>query len=77
VTEKYLNITARQITNFGDREPNNLMLDLFPAQAIQCRASLPEIHFSTEEKDDGCDGRTPKPGTPDAWLGDTDTLLAV
>jgi hypothetical protein len=75
MAEKFLSITAKQITAFDDPHLNSLMQDLLKAQAMRCKADLSQVHFSTEEDatDDGSDAKTPKPEVADEWLGDAET----
>lgn len=59
----------------SDEELNVLMGQLLNAQAYKCGSPINEIRLNTEikAKDDGCDGWSAKPATPDDWLGSTDT----
>jgi hypothetical protein len=59
----------------SDKDLNGLMGQLLRAQAYKSSAPLNEIRVNTEggAKDDGSDGWSAKPATPDDWLGSTDT----
>ena len=70
-----MQVSPTRIAAMNDTELNELMVELFRAQAHRCRSSLAQIMVNTEgrAKDDGCDGWTVRPELPDDWLGDTDT----
>ena len=70
-----MQVSPEVIANLGDDDLNELMRDLFRAQAHRCRSPLSEVRVNTEgkAKDGGCDGWTSKPEVNDDWLGDADT----
>ncbi len=70
-----LQVSPERIAAMSDEDLNMLMGDLLRAQAYKCGSPLNEIRVNTEgkAKDDGCDGWSAKPVTPDDWLGSTDT----
>ncbi len=70
-----LQVSPERIAVMSDEELNVLMGQLLRAQVYKCGSPLSEIRINTEgrAKDDGCDGWSAKPATPDEWLGSTDT----
>lgn len=70
-----LQVSPERIAVMSDEDLNVLMGQLLRAQAYKCGSPLNEIRVNTEgkAKDDGCDGWSAKPATPDDWLGSTDT----
>jgi DNA polymerase III delta prime subunit len=70
-----LQVPRERIAVMSDGELDLLMSQLLQAQAYKCGSPLNKICVNTEgkAKDDGCDGWSAKPATPDAWLGSADT----
>ena len=70
-----LQVSPGRIATMSDEDLNVLMGQLLRAQAYKCGSPLNEIRVNTEgrAKDDGSDGWSTKPATPDNWLGSTDT----
>jgi hypothetical protein len=59
----------------SDEDLNVVMGQLLRAQTHKCGSPLNEIRVNTEggAKDEGSDGWSAKPKTPNDWLGSTDT----
>jgi len=70
-----LQVSPERIAAMSDEDLKVLMGQLLRAQAYKCGSPLNEIRVNTEgkAKDDGSDGWSAKPATPDDWLGSTDT----
>lgn len=70
-----LQVSPERIAAMSEGDLNVLMAQLLRAQAHKCGSLLNEIRVNTEgkAKDDGCDGWSAKPATPDDWLGIVDT----
>ncbi len=70
-----LQVSPERIVAMSDEDLNVLMGQLLRAQAYKCGSPLNEIRVNTEvnAKDDGSDGWSAKPATPDDWLGSADT----
>ncbi len=70
-----LQVSPERIAAMGDEDLNVLMFQLLRAQAYKCDSPLNEIRVNTEgrAKDDGSDGWSAQPTTPDDWLGSADT----
>ena len=70
-----LQVSPERIALMTDVDLTRLMGELLKAQAYKCRSPLNEIRVNTEGRasDDGCDGWSAKPQTPDDWLGSTHT----
>lgn len=70
-----LQVSPERVAAMSDADLNMVMGQLLQAQAYRCGSPRSEILVNTEgmAKDDGCDGWSAKPATPDDWLGSTDT----
>jgi hypothetical protein len=70
-----LQVSPERIAAMSDENLNMLIGQLLRAQAYKCGSPSNEVRVNTEDKakDDGSDGWTAKPGTPDEWLGATET----
>jgi DNA polymerase III delta prime subunit len=70
-----LQVSPERIAAMSDGDLDLLMSQLLKAQAYKCGSPLNKICVNTEgkAKDDGCDGWSAKPATPDNWLGSADT----
>jgi DNA polymerase III delta prime subunit len=70
-----LQVSPERIAAMNDEDLNVLMGQLLRAQAYKCGSPSNKIRVNTEGKaqDDGCDGWSAKPVTPDDWLGSTNT----
>lgn len=70
-----LQISHYQISALREDQLNQLMNQLLLAQAYKCESTASKVLINTEIKsrDGGCDGWSEKPGSPDEWLGKTNT----
>ena len=70
-----LQVSPERIATMSDEDLNVLIRELLRAQAYKCGSPLSEIRVNTEgkAKDDGSDGWSAKPETPDDWFGSADT----
>ncbi len=70
-----LQVSPERVAAMSDGDLNVLMGKLLSAQAYKCGSPSNEIRVNTDgnAKDDGCDGWSAKPVTPDNWLGSTHT----
>lgn len=70
-----LQVSPERIAAMSDAELCVLMRQLLRAQAYRCGSPANEIRVNTEARasDDGSDGWTARPATPDDWLGVADT----
>ena len=70
-----LQISHYQISALREDQLNQLMNQLLLAQAYKCESTASKVLINTEIKsrDGGCDGWSDKPGSPDEWLGTTNT----
>lgn len=70
-----LQVSPERIVTLSDDELNVLMGQLLHAQAYKCGSPPNEIRVNVQgkAKDDGSDGWSGEPASPDAWLGSTDT----
>jgi len=70
-----LQVSPTRIAAMDDNELNLLMADILPAHAYKCNSPVEDVRVNTEGKatDNGCDGWTAEPKTPDKWFGSTDT----
>ena len=70
-----LQVSPEIIAAMSDNQLTALMGRLLLAQAYRCGSPIEEIRVNAEDKakDDGCDGWSAKPSSPDEWLGSTDT----
>lgn len=70
-----LQVSPERIASMSEIELNLLMVQLLRAQAYKFGSALSEIRVNTEERapDDGSDGWSAKPMSPDGWLGSVNT----
>lgn len=70
-----LQVSPERFATMSDADLNMVMGQLLQAQAYRCGSPRNEIRVNTEgmAKDEGCDGWSAKPVTPDDWLGSADT----
>jgi hypothetical protein len=70
-----LQVSPERIAAMDDHDLNLLMRRLLLAHAHRCGSPLNEVRVNTEgkAKDDGSDGWSARPTTPDGWLGLADT----
>ena len=68
-----LEVSPQRIAALDDTDLNELMGQLLRAQASRCGSPRAVVNTETRAADDGCDGWSVRPVTPDPWLGSTDT----
>ena len=68
-----LQVSSQRIAALDDTDLNELMGQLLRAQAARCGSPRALVNTETLAADDGCDGWSDRPATPDPWLGSTDT----
>jgi len=62
-----------KISGLDDAALNNVMRDLLQAQAYLAGAEPVIVNTEVKAKDDGCDGWSSAPRSPDRWLGNSAT----
>ena len=70
---KALQVPPERIALLDETDLNELMRQLFRAQAYWCGSPRNLVNTETSARDEGCDGWSDRPVTPDRWLGSTDT----
>ena len=68
-----LQVSSQRIVALDDTDLNELMGRLLRAQASRCGSPRDLVNTEIRAADDGCDGWSVRPATPDPWLGSTDT----
>ena len=68
-----LQVSSQLIAALDDTDLNEFMGQLLQAQASRCGCPRALVNTETRAPDDGCDGWSVRPATPDPWLGSTDT----
>ena len=68
-----LQVSPARIAALDDNDLNEIMGRLLKAQASRCGSPRPIVNTEIRAADDGCDGWSDRPTTPDPWLGSVDT----
>lgn len=68
-----LQVSSARIAALDPTDLNELMSRLLRAQASRCVSLRDLVNTETSAPDEGCDGWSDRPATPDPWLGSTDT----
>ena len=68
-----LQVSPTRIAALDDTDLNELMGKLLQAQAYRCGSPRDLVNTEIRAADDGCDGWSDRPATPDPWLGTNDT----
>lgn len=68
-----LQVSPARIAALDAAALNELMSQLLRAQAGRCGSPRDLVNTETSAPDEGCDGWSDRPATPDPWLGSTDT----
>ena len=68
-----LQVSPTRIATLDETDLNELMAQLLRAQAYRCGSARDLVNAEIRAADDGCDGWSDRPATPDPWLGSTAT----
>ncbi len=68
-----LQVSPTRIATLDETDLNELMAQLLRAQAYRCGSARDLVNAEIRAADDGCDGWSDRPATPDPWLGSAAT----